>query len=91
MNHGAMIAAPPVEMEVCIMEQLLRFLLSDAALNALVELVGRLSPLDRELWDTLMAEVERRLRGESGGEVTLPRRVFDGLPAVVQNLFARLG
>lgn len=72
------------------MEELLRFLLSDAALNALVEIVGRLNPFNRELWDALMVEAERRLRGETAGEIVLPRRLLDSLPSVVQNLLARL-
>jgi hypothetical protein len=71
--------------------EFLRFILSDGVLNALVEFVGRLSPIDQEVWEALMAEVDRHLRGEAGTELALPRHVFVQLPHVVQNLLARLG
>ena len=68
----------------------LRFTLSDADLNAIVDILADDNPfvLHRRAWDALMTEVERRQDGGPAGDVRLWSGVYDTLPTSVQRMLS---
>ena len=68
----------------------LRFTLSDAELNAVVDMLAAGNPFafHRRAWETLMTEVERRQDGRPAEDVRLWSGVYDTLPTPVQRMLS---